>query len=135
MNRVLEQTSRDSQLPGTDAGGPPRGGWLAAGGVLTALLASSCCVLPLLLVTLGIGGAWLGNLTALEPYRPWFLGGAVLLLSAGFWQVYRRPRKACADGSYCARPASGRITKAALWLATLLVFASATVDLWAPLLY
>ena len=50
-------------------------GALAAGG-LAALLASTCCLGPLVLVTLGFGGAWIGNLTALEPYRPVFLGAA-----------------------------------------------------------
>jgi mercuric ion transport protein len=41
-------------------------------GILAALGASACCVGPLLLLTLGIGGAWVGRLTVLEPYRPYF---------------------------------------------------------------
>ncbi len=44
-------------------------GSLLAGGV-AALLASACCLGPLVLVVLGFSGAWIGNLTALEPYRP-----------------------------------------------------------------
>ena len=84
---------------------------------------------------MGIGGVWLGKLTALAAYKPWFLGATALLLAAGFWHVYRRPKKACADGSYCARPAASRITKSVLWFATLLALASASVDLWAPLFY
>lgn len=46
-------------------------GALAAGG-LAAILASTCCLGPLVLVALGVSGAWIGNLTALEPYRPVF---------------------------------------------------------------
>jgi hypothetical protein len=46
--------------------------FVAAGGVLGALAASSCCILPLVLFSLGISGAWIGNLTALAPYKPYF---------------------------------------------------------------
>lgn len=109
--------------------------WLAAAGISGALIASSCCVVPLLLVTLGISGAWIGNLTALEPYKPYFLSVTILLLATGFWYVYLKPKKDCDEGSYCARPSSSRITKSALWIATLLVLLSATVDFWAPLFY
>jgi len=107
----------------------------AAGGILGAVVASACCVVPLVLVTLGIGGAWVGNLAALEPYKPYFLGVTVLLLAAGFWHVYFKPKPACTDGSYCGRPTSSRITKSALWIATALVLLSATVNFWAPFFY
>src|SRR3970282_2820415 len=50
-------------------------GALVAGG-LAAILASACCLGPLVLITLGFSGAWIGNLTALEPYRPIFIGVA-----------------------------------------------------------
>lgn len=112
-----------------------RSNWLAAAGISGALIASSCCVVPLLLVTLGISGAWIGNLTALEPYKPYFLSVTVLLLGFGFWYVYFKPKEECEEGSYCARPSSARITKSALWIAMVLVILSATVDYWAPLFY
>ncbi|WP_288356108.1 mercuric transporter MerT family protein [uncultured Cycloclasticus sp.] len=112
-----------------------RSKWLAAAGISGALIASSCCVLPLLLVTLGISGAWIGNLTALEPYKPYFLSVTVLLLGFGFWYVYYKPKKKCEEGDYCARPSSTRITKSALWIATVLVLLSASVNYWAPLFY
>lgn len=115
--------------------GQNRSKWLAAAGIFGALIASSCCVAPLLLVTLGISGAWIGNLTALEPYKPYFIAATIILLGAGFWYVHFKPKKACEEGSYCARPSSARITKSALWFATLLVIISATVDFWAPLFY
>jgi len=108
---------------------------LAAGGIVGAIIASSCCIVPLVLVTLGVSGAWIGSLTALEPYKPYFLTITAILLGAGFWHVYFKPKKACADGSYCARPRSGRITQIALWLATALALLAATVDFWAPLFY
>ena len=108
---------------------------LAAAGAFGAVLASSCCIAPLVLVTLGVSGAWIGNLTALEPYKPYFLIGTALFLGAGFWHVYIKPRKTYADGSICAHPASGRITKAALWIAAALALLAATVNIWAPLFY
>lgn len=113
----------------------PRQSWLAAGGVAGAILASSCCVLPLALVTLGVSGAWIGNFTALEPYKPVFIAVAAIFIGLGFWQVYFRPRAKCEDGSYCARQQSALITQSALWLATALVILAATIDWWAPLFY
>jgi mercuric ion transport protein len=112
-----------------------RSGLLAGAGLLGALLASSCCIVPLAFVTLGISGAWMSNLTALEPYKPYFVAVTLLMLGAGFWQVYIRPRRACAAGSYCASPASGRISRTLLWLATAIVLLAATINYWAPLFY
>jgi mercuric ion transport protein len=112
-----------------------RTGWLATASVAGAFLASSCCIVPLALVMLGVSGAWIGNLTALAPYKPWFVAGTLLLLSLGFWHVYFRAKPACADGSYCARPQSALVTKTALWLATVLVLFAATISYWAPYLY
>lgn len=113
----------------------PRQSWLAAGGVAGAILASSCCILPLALVTLGVSGAWIGNFTALEPYKPVFIAVAAIFIGMGFWQVYLRPRAKCEDGSYCARPQSALITQSALWLAAALVILAATINWWAPLFY
>lgn len=109
--------------------------WFAAGGVLGALLASSCCIVPLVLISLGISGAWIGSLTALEPYKPIFIGFAIVFIVGGFWQVYLRKPEPCEDGTLCARPHAARITKAALWISTILVLLAATIDYWAPLFY
>ena len=81
---------------------------IAAGGMLGALAASACCILPLVFVTVGISGAWIGNLTALAPYKPYFAAGALVLVSYGYYLVYVRSKQACADGS-CSRPLPGRI--------------------------
>ena len=62
-----------------------RSRWLVAGGMLGAFLASSCCIVPLVLISLGVSGAWIGQLTALEPYKPLFLLVAIGFLAAGFW--------------------------------------------------
>lgn len=112
-----------------------RKGWFATGGVIGAILASTCCIAPLVLVTLGVSGAWIGNLTALEPYKLYFAGVAIVFIGLGFRQVYYKTKPACADGSYCARPESSLLTKTALWLATVLVVLALTISWWAPLFY
>jgi mercuric ion transport protein len=93
----------------------------SVGGLLAALGAASCCVVPFALFTLGIGGAWIGNLTALEPYQPIFAAVTFGFLGYGFYLVYRKPKVACAEDSYCAKPSSGRTAKIGLWTATVLV--------------
>ena len=96
---------------------------LAAGGILAAIGASSCCVLPLAFFALGVSGAWIGNLTALAPYQPIFVAVAVACLAFGFVRVYRRTA-ACADHEACARPLPNRAVKLSLWLAAILLLAA-----------
>ncbi len=99
--------------------------WLAAAaGALAAIGAATCCVVPLALFTLGISGAWIGNLTALAPYQPIFVAFAVAALLYGFSKVYKPPVEQCDDGTYCAASSSKRILKIALWTTTLLVIAA-----------
>lgn len=107
--------------------------WVAiAAGSLGALGAASCCIVPLLLFTLGVSGAWIGNLTALAAYQPTFLGVGIAFLAAGFWRIYRRPRAACAEGE-CGTPTSNRLAKTALWLATVLIGLAILFPFLAPL--
>ena len=111
----------------------PAGELAAVGGLLGGLAASSCCLVPLVLFSLGIGGAWIGRLTALAPYQPIFVAVAVAFLGLGFWRVYRRPKAACADDGYCARPAANQLTKAGLISATVLVMAAVSFNVVVPL--
>ena len=98
-----------------------KAGFAAAGGLVGALAAMSCCIAPLVLFALGISGAWIGNLTALAPYQPIFVGATLAFLAVGYYLVYRKPRVACAEGDACARPLPRRGVKLALWAATGLV--------------
>ncbi len=107
---------------------------VAAGGVLGALAASSCCLLPLALFGVGATGAWIGALSSLTPYQPIFIVITAGFLIGGFWMVYRIPKSDCTEGSYCARPVSARIVKSALWSAAVLVVAAAVFPYVAPLL-
>lgn len=107
--------------------------WLAAGGLVAALGASSCCVLPLVLFSLGMSGAWIGSLTALSPYQPVFLGIGLLCVGAGLLAAYRRPAMSCEPGSACASPSPRRLTKAVLWAAAALMLAVLVFPFVAPL--
>ena len=110
------------------------GGLIAAGGLLGALAASSCCILPLVLFGLGVSGAWIGNFTRLAPYQPIFIAATLVCLDSGAWLVHRASRQACADGEACAGPLPNRLVKAALVVATILVATALGIDLLAPLL-
>mgnify|MGYP003892845791 CR=1 FL=1 len=116
------------------AGENAKKGLISVLSILGAIGASACCVIPFVLFAAGISGAWIGNLTALAPYKPYFVAGTLALLGLGFYMVYRRPAvTACADGSYCARPAAHRIAKTGLWTATVLVLLAITFSYWFPL--
>ena len=104
-------------------------------GIAGALLASSCCIVPLVLALLGVSGAWVGTLTVIEPYKPVLAVITSVFVGLGFWFAYSRPKQACADGSYCARPAAPLLTKVALWASAVLVGLTITIDWWAPLFY
>jgi mercuric ion transport protein len=106
---------------------------LAAGGVLGAVAASSCCIVPLVLFGLGVSGAWIANLTRLAPYQPYFIAATVACLAGGYWLRYRSSRVACADGDVCARPLPHRVGNISLILATVLVIGALAFDFLAPL--
>ena len=95
---------------------------LSVGGIVAALGAATCCVGRFGLFLAGVSGAWFGNLTALKPYQPLFVGLAVACLGWGYYIVYRNSKaNDCVEGSYCARPSSSRNAKIGLWVATLLI--------------
>ena len=75
---------------------------LIAGGV-SAVLASTCCLGPLLLVMLGFSGAWIGRLRVLEPYSPYFIAVALVAMVFAYRRIYR-PTQACKPGEVCAIP-------------------------------
>ena len=87
---------------------------MAAGGILGALAASSCCIVPLALFGLGVSGAWIGNLTRLAPYQPCFIVATLGFLAAGYWLVFRDSKTVGADGESCAHPWPNRLVSL-LW--------------------
>lgn len=108
-------------------------GALLTGG-LAAILASTCCLGPLVLITLGVSGAWIGNLTLLEPYRPLFIGAAVVALFFAYRRIWRAPA-ACEPGQVCALPRAKRSYKALFWIVVALVIVALGFPLIAPWFY
>jgi mercuric ion transport protein len=94
-------------------------GVLFVGG-LAAILASTCCLGPLVLVALGLSGAWIGNLTLLEPYRPFFIAGALVALFFAGRRIFR-PVQACQAGEMCAVPGTRRLYKILFGIVSALV--------------
>ena len=92
---------------------------LATGG-LAAILASACCLGPLVLISVGLSGAWIGNLTRLEPFRPIFIGAALTAMFFAYRRIFR-PATDCKPGEVCALPESRRAYKIIFWLVVALI--------------
>ncbi len=116
-------------MSGTKAG---RGALFTGG--LAAILASTCCLGPLVLITLGFSGAWIGNLTVLEPYRPIFLGAALIALFFAWRRIYRTEVE-CKPGEVCALPQTRSAYKIIFWVVALLVLVALIFPYLAPLFY
>jgi len=108
-------------------------GVLAAGGI-AAILASACCLGPLVLVSLGLGGAWIGNLTALERFRPVFVGAALVALFFAYRRIFR-PAAECKPGEVCARPQPKRAYKLMFGVVAALVVVALAFPYIAPRFY
>lgn len=108
-------------------------GALVAGGV-AAILASTCCLGPLVLITLGFSGAWIGNLTILEPYRPIFTGVALVALFFAWRRIYR-PAQSCKPGDVCAAPRVNRAYQVIFLVVAALVLIAIAFPYVLPLFY
>lgn len=86
---------------------------------LAAVGASACCAGPLILLSLGIGGAWIGNLTALEPYRPIFVALVAVFMVMAWRRLYREPT--CAPGDVCAIPEVAARQRTIFWVVLAMV--------------
>lgn len=118
------------QLSRTDSPQAKSKGWSVAsiaGALVSAFLASLCCLGPLLLALLGLGGA--GLLVKFERYRPYFMVLTLALLGLGFYFTYRKPKLKATPAAgtpagaacECEHPKANRLGKVALWVATVFV--------------
>ena len=103
-------------------------------GTLAAVGASVCCVGPLVLLALGIGGSWISSLTAMEPYRPIFIGLTLLFLGLAFRKLYLAPQ-VCTPGTLCTDPRTRQRQRLTFWLVTSLLLGLLAVPWLAPLFY
>ena len=126
-----------SGAPAPTVGGAPRTGSrrtaLFTGGI-AAVLASACCLGPLLLVTVGVSGAWIGNLTRLEPYRPLFIIIALVALVFAWRNIYR-PLQACRPDEVCALPQTRRLYKVLFWASVALTLLALVYPYFAKYFY
>lgn len=102
--------------------GTDRKAWASTwGALLGAFALTSCCILPLVLVSLGVTGVFIGQLGALYEYKWITFTVSAAFLGYGFWKAYRPlPDAACADGA-CARPMNRTLMRAILWVAAAIV--------------
>jgi mercuric ion transport protein len=103
-------------------------------GGLSAILATTCCLGPLVLITLGFSGAWIANLTVLEPYRP-FLAGVAVVAMVFAWRRIWRPATACKPGEVCALPHVTTTYKLLFWGVAVLVLIALGFPYVMPLFY
>jgi mercuric ion transport protein len=103
--------------------------WL---GALGALAMTSCCILPLILVSLGVTGVFIGQLGALYQYKWITFAISAAFLGYGFWKAYRPvSAAACADGT-CTRPVNRTLIRAILWFAAAMVGVAIVFPYLAP---
>ena len=103
-------------------------------GLLAGLTASACCAGPLVLLMLGISGSWIGNLSSLEPYRPFFILVAAVFLGLAYRKIYRSP-KVCSPGTVCATQQGKQSQQIIFWFTTLIVVLSIAFPWYGPLLF
>lgn len=106
---------------------------------VAALLASTCCVLPLALAIVGVTGAWIRALRWLEPYSDALLVLALGALGAAGWQLWGR-RQRSGSGAVCAADdaacrAAGTAMRRWFWVVALLTAVPLLLPLAAPLFY
>lgn len=103
-------------------------------GVAAAVGASVCCVGPLVLLTLGVGGAWISKLTALEPIRPVLIGMTFVFLGLAFRRLYLVPQ-VCAPETACAHPATLPRQRIVFWVATATLLVLLAIPSIVPLFF
>lgn len=134
MAKLLQQPASFAANREIETDKPASGSAALVAGGVAALLASACCLVPLALVFVGLGGAWVSNFQALEPYRPVFLGVAGVALFLAYRRIFR-PAAECKPGEACALPETRRSRKVLFWVVAGLVGIALAFPYAAPLFY
>jgi mercuric ion transport protein len=104
-----------------------------AAGAASALGASTCCVLPLALVSAGMGGAWISQLRVLERFQWIFVGLAAAAFGYAFYRLYLRPAP-CTPEGVCVAPATRRRQRIAFWVTLIMAKAVLLAPVYVPFL-
>lgn len=102
---------------------------IAVGALLSSALASICCLGPIVLVSLGLGGTALA--ASVATFRPLFLTLTAILLGVAFYLTYRKRETPCADGA-CELRSGSKSMKRILWIVTVAAIGLATFPYWVP---
>ena len=122
-----------------EAAQPATGGGKAGliGGALAALATVVCWVVPLVLVSIGVTGAWMSTFTVLAPYK-WVL----ILLALGcmgyaWHKIYRvQPADGCEADTACAEPPqTNRWYRMMFWVVSAFILAALISPYVAPLFF
>jgi len=103
------------------------------GSIFAGIAASTCCLGPLVLLTLGISGSWIGNLSAMEPFRPYFIGLTLVLLGLAFRKLYLQPQS-CAVGTPCATSSNLCKQRLIFWIVSAFVLIVMSFPWYGPYL-
>jgi len=103
------------------------------GSIIAGIAASTCCIGPLVLLTLGISGSWIGNLSAMEAFRPYFMGITLILLGLTFRKLYLVPQ-ACAVDAPCSTPSNLRKQRITFWMVSVFVLIVMSFPWYGPYL-
>jgi mercuric ion transport protein len=88
----------------------------------------------LLLVVLGVGGAWSSRLTALRPFQPLFIVASIAFFAVAFHRLHARAGK-CAEGDACSVPSMRHRQRVVFWVVVPAALALMSFPLYAPLFY
>jgi len=128
---ISDKTSDQSRQAGDDT----TKGWGATGfGVLGALAMTSCCILPLVLVSFGVTGVFIAQLGALYAYKWYTFALSAAFIGYGFYKAYKPVSSdTCADGT-CARPINRTVMRVTLWAAAAIVAVAMAFPYITPLI-
>ena len=111
----------DTTKPDVTSDLSPKGGKAMLGlATVFALLSATCCVLPIGLSILGLGGAWVSAFGPFTEYRPFILAGVAVIVLFAWFRLIRRHR-------------CGRMSRSGLFwtiLATVALAVSISAPLW-----
>lgn len=106
--------------------------WFVGSGILASLVASVCCIGPLILTLLGVSGA--ASLAKLEVLRlPMIILVSILFGVAGF-SLFKN-RNSCEPNSLCADPKKFRKMVVFYWVGLLAAILAITSPQWVLLLF
>lgn len=105
--------------------------WFGVGAVIAAIGASACCIGPLVLLSLGIGGAWMSTLTSMETVRPLFLIATLVFIGLAFRKLYLVP-EACETGEACTTTPVKRNQRIIFWVGSVFLIGLLAFPWYAP---